>query len=225
MPLAYSENLIAVAILVLPAYLAGVPPIAVYNLAFLLGFALSGYGAYVLARMVSGSTIGAIAGGIFFAFCSFKFDHLPHMQIIFSAWVPLLLAALLAFWEQPNVARGALLTLAWVANGLTNIYFLLFAAVAIVFTVLILAIIRPRGWRFYAGLAATTIAAVVILYPFLKPYREVSQHYKYVRSIEEVRSGSASVDELDRAGGREPRVRERARVRRCSSRRSSSFRG
>ena len=191
-PLAYSENLIAVGILVLPAYLAGASPIAVYNLAFLLGFALSGYGAYVLARMVSGHTIGSIAGGIFFAFCSFKFHHVPHMQIIFSAWVPLLLAALLAFWEKPNWRRGALLTLAWVANGLTNIYFLLFASVAIVFTVLILAIIRPRGWRFYAGLAATTIAAVVILYPFLQPYREVSQRYKYARSIDEVRSGSAT---------------------------------
>jgi hypothetical protein len=196
-PLAYSENLIAPAILVLPAYLAGLPPIAVYNLAFLLGFALSGYGAYVLARSVldrttSGSTIGAIAGGIFFAFCAFKFDHLPHVQIIFSAWVPLLLAALLAFWERPNWRRGALLTLAWVANGLTNIYFLLFVAVAIAFTVLVLAIIRPRGWRFYAALAATTIAAVVILYPFLKPYRDVSQRYQYVRTMDEVRNGSAS---------------------------------
>lgn len=191
-PLAYSENLVAVAILVLPAYLAGASPIAVYNLAVLLGFALSGYGAYVLARMVSGSTIGAIAGGIFFAFCSFKFDHLPHMQILFSAWMPLLLAALLAFWERPTRRNGILLTLAWVANGLTNIYFLLFAAVAVIFTVLVLGVIRPRGWRFYAGLAAATIAAVVILYPFLKPYRDISKQYKYVRKIEEVRAGSAT---------------------------------
>ena len=33
------------------------------------------------------------------------------------------------------------------------------------------------------------MAAVLILYPFLKPYREVSQHYKHVRTIDEVRSG------------------------------------
>ncbi len=190
-PLAYSENLIAVAILMLPAWLAGASPIAVYNLAVLLGFALSGYGAFVLARMVSQSTIGAIAAGIFFAFCSFKFDHLPHMQIIFSVWVPLLLAALLAFWEKPTWRRGALLALAWVANGLTNVYFLLFCAVAVIFTVLILGMIRPRGWRFYGALAATTIAALVILYPFLKPYRDVSQRYKYKRTVEEVQAGSA----------------------------------
>ena len=191
-PLAYSENMIAVALLVLPAYLAGAPPVAVYNIGLLLGFALSGYGAFVLARMVSKSTPGAIAGGIFYAFCSFKFDHLPHMHIIFSAWLPLLLAALLAFWERPTRRNGALFALMWVANGLTNIYFLLFAAVAVVFTVLILAIIRPRGRRFYAGLALSTIAAVVLLYPFLAPYREVSKHYNYKRRLEEVRSGSAT---------------------------------
>lgn len=190
--LANSENLIAVAILVLPAYLAGAPPIAVYNLALLLGLALSGYGAYVLARMVSGSTIGAIAGGIFFAFCSFKFDHLPHVQILFSAWVPLLLAALLAFWEEPTRRRGVWLALAWVANGLTNIYFLLFAAAAVVFTVLFLGTVRPRPWRFYAKLAAVTIAAVVVLYPFLKPYRDLSKQYKHVRRVEEVKGGSAT---------------------------------
>ena len=192
LPLAYSENFVAPALLVLPFWLAGVTPIAVYNIAFLLGFALSGYGAYVVARMVSGSTVGAVAGGIFYAFCSFKFDHLPHLQIVFSAWVPLLLAALLAYWHRPTWQRAALVTLALVANGLTNIYYLMYAAVALVFTMLVLSVVRRRSWKFYAGLAAAGIAAVLILYPFLRPYRVVSKHYHHVRNIEEVRAGSAT---------------------------------
>jgi hypothetical protein len=192
LPFAYSENLVAVAIVVMPFHLARLSAVTVYNIAFLLGFALSGYGAWVLARMVSGSTIGALAGGIFYAFCSFKFDHLPHLQIVFSPWPPLLLAALLAFWERANWQRGALVTLAIVANGLTNIYFLLFAGVAVLLTAIALAILRPRPWRFYAGLAATGLAALVILYPFLQPYRVVSKHYHYVRSFDEVRNGSAT---------------------------------
>lgn len=192
LPLAYSENLVAVAVLVLPLHVAGASPITLHNVAFLLGFALSGYGAFVLARMVSRSTAGALVGGIFFAFCAYKFDHLAHLQIIFSAWVPLLLAALLAFWEKPTWGRGALVTLAWVANGLTNIYFLMFVGVAAIFTVALLAIIRPRRWRFYAGLAAATAIAVLILLPFLLPYRTVSRHYRMVRSMEEVQNGSAT---------------------------------
>lgn len=191
LPFAYSENLFAVAIVVMPFHLAGLSAMTVYNIAFILGFALSGYGAWVLARMVTGSTVGALAGGIFYAFCSFKFDHLPHLQIVFSPWPPLLLAALLAYWDRPNWRRGALLALAIVANGLTNIYFLLFCGVAALFTVVALAVIAPRPWRFYLGLGATVLAAGLMLYPFLQPYRVVSKHYDYVRSFDQVRDGSA----------------------------------
>ena len=192
LPFAYSENLFAVAIVVLPFFLAGVSAIALHNIAFILGFALSGYGAWVLARMVSGSTVGALAGGIAYAFCSFKFDHLPHLQIVFSPWPPLLLAALLGFWERANWKRGLALALLIVANALTNIYFLLFCGVAMLFTVIVLAIIRPRPLRFYGALAASVIAAGILLYPFLQPYRVVSKHYRYVRTFDQVRDGSAT---------------------------------
>jgi hypothetical protein len=192
LPLAYSENFIAPALLVLPFHLAGLTPVVVYNLCVLLGFALSGYGAWVLARMVSGSTIGALAGGTFFAFCSFKFDHLSHLQILFSAWVPLLLAAVLAYWERPNWKRGALVTLVLVANGLTNIYYLMYATVALAFVVVLLMIIRRRPLKVYAGLAVAAMAGVLLLYPFLAPYRTVSKKYEHVRHIEEVEAGSAS---------------------------------
>ena len=192
LPFAYSENLVAIALVVMPFHLAGMSAMQVYNIAFILGFALSGYGAWVLARMVSGSIVGALAAGIFYAFCSFKFDHLPHLQIVFSPWPPLLLAALLWFWERANWKRGLALALMIVANGLTNIYFLLFCGVAMLFTVIALAIIRPRPWKFYAGLGAAVIAAGILLYPFLQPYRVVSKHYQYVRSFDQVRDGSAS---------------------------------
>jgi hypothetical protein len=190
-PLAYSENLIAVGVLVLPFHLAGLPPIAVYNIAMLLGFALSGYGAFVLARMVSGSTIGALIGGIFFAFCSYKFDHLAHLQLVFSAWVPLTLAALLAFWQRATWKRGAALALVLLLGGLTNIYLLMFAGVATLFTIALLATIEPRDKRFFARLAVTFVVAAALLYPFLNPYRQVSKHYKLVRQSEEVERFSA----------------------------------
>ncbi|MEO8382283.1 MAG: hypothetical protein ABI779_21665, partial [Acidobacteriota bacterium] len=192
LPLAYSENLIAVAVLMLPLHLAGVAPLTIHNVAFLLGFALSGYAAFVLARMATRNTLGSLIGGVFYAFCCFKFDHIAHLQIIFSPWVPLLLAALLAFWEKPQWGRGVLLTLVWVANGLTNIYFLLFLSVAVTFTVPLLAVIRPRGWRFYLGLGASTLAAVLLLMPFLTPYRNVSKHYHVVREAAEVQRGAAT---------------------------------
>lgn len=192
LPLAYSENLIAVALLVLPLQLAGASPVTLHNVAYLLGFALSGYGAFVLSRLVTRNTIAAFVGGIFYAFCAYKFDHVAHLHIIFSPFVPLLLAALLAFRERPTLPRGALLTLAWVANGLSNIYFLMFSGVTVLLTVALLAVIQPRGWKFHLKLALSTALAVLILVPFLLPYRTVSKTYDMVRTEEEVRSGSAS---------------------------------
>ncbi|HVE71461.1 MAG TPA: hypothetical protein VNI54_08845 [Thermoanaerobaculia bacterium] len=192
LPFAYSENLFAVAVVVMPFFLAGMSPMAVYNVAFLLGFALSGYGAWVLARHVSGSTVGSLAGGIFYAFCSFKFDHLPHLQIVFSPWPPLMLVALLWFWERVTWKRGAFLAAMIVANSLTNIYFLLFCGVAMLFTVIALQIITPRRVRFYGALGATVLAAGLVMYPFLRPYQVVSNHYRYVRSFDQVRDGSAT---------------------------------
>ena len=53
-PLAYSEHLVGIALLSLPFYAFGLAPITVYNIAMLIGFALSAYGGYVLARVVTG---------------------------------------------------------------------------------------------------------------------------------------------------------------------------
>src|ERR1041385_6854089 len=62
LPLAYSENMIGIAILVFPFYLRGANAITLHSIATILGFAMSGYGAYVLARMVSDSPIAAAMG-------------------------------------------------------------------------------------------------------------------------------------------------------------------
>jgi hypothetical protein len=177
-PLAYSENLVGAAILVLPFWLAGCTPITLYNIAMLLGFALSGYGCYVLARMVVGSVPGAIAAGVFFAFSPFKIDHLAHVQIICSGWLPLMFAALLAFWRAPSPRRAVLLALAFVMNGLTNVHYFLFGSFTLALTIVFLAVIdRPRDRKFWALLVGALVAGSLVLLPVMLPYRAVSREY------------------------------------------------
>src|SRR6266480_360888 len=62
-PLAYSENMIAVAAAVLPFHAAGVPPIGVYNIAVLLGLTLSAYAGYVLAAVILSVSEGSVWRG------------------------------------------------------------------------------------------------------------------------------------------------------------------
>ena len=95
--LAFSEHMTGIALIVLPFHLAGLPALTVYNLALLLGFAFSCYGAFVLGRVITRSTSASLIAGVIHAFASFKIAHVQHLQIVWSGWLPLLLAALLLY--------------------------------------------------------------------------------------------------------------------------------
>ena len=187
LPLAYSEHLTGVALLVLPFHLAGVPPIALHNIAILIGFALSGYGAFVLARLFVPSFVPCLIAGIFYAFVSFKFDHLPHVQIISSGWIPLALAALILYWREPSKRNALLFAGAFVMNGLSNVYYLLFVSAALGMTLIFwLAAAPRRDRRFWLTLLGACALAAVVLLPFLLPYRTVSKAYDLKRLPHEV---------------------------------------
>lgn len=193
MPLAFSENLIGIAIFAIPFQLAGLAPLTVYNILLLLGFTHAGYGAFVLARVVTRATLPSIIGGIFFAFVSYKFDQLSHVQVLWSGWLPLLLAAVIAYWRRPSIGRAALVFGAFVINGLTNIHFLLFGGVALLLTIAVLAVLdSKRDARFWIQLASALALAGLVLLPVLLPYRHVAELYGMRRSRDEVRSGSAT---------------------------------
>jgi hypothetical protein len=190
--LAYSENLIGVSLFVLPFHLAGAHPIAVYNLALLLGFAWSGYGAFVLARVVTRSVAASLVAGVVFAFVPFKWDHLSHMQLQWSGWIPLLLAAVIVHWRTPSTRTALLLTGAFVMNGLTNVHYFLFGSFTAVIAVIVLAIAgERRDRRFWLRLAAAFVVGGLVLLPFLLPYRIISRELGAVRTEGDAISGSA----------------------------------
>jgi hypothetical protein len=188
--LALSEHMTGIALLVLPFHLAGLSAIALHNVAMLLSFALSGYGAFVLARMIAGDAPAALIAGVFYAFVSFKFDHLAHVQIIASGWIPLTLAALLLFLRGGSRRDAALFAAAFTMNGLTNIYWLDFTSFAVVATIVFL---ESAGQRFHRRrLAFALIASAIVLLPFLIPYEIVSKEYRMYRTSFEATRGSAT---------------------------------
>ena len=191
-PLAYSENLVAVALIALPFHFFGAGPMLVYNIAFLLGFALAGYGASVLARVCGRSLFASMIAGVLFAFCQFKFDHLSHIQIVWSGWLPLMLAALFAYWRRPTTWGAVWLGAAFVANGLTNIHWLLFGSFALAMTIAFFTLVEWPGWKTLAGAVAALAIGSAILLPFLLPYRAVSHAYNAKRSPDEVLFYSAT---------------------------------
>lgn len=184
--LAYSENLYGIALLLFPVRFAGAAPLAAYNLAMIAGFALCGTGAYVLVHRLTRSVPASVAAGVFYMLVPFRFVHLSQVQHVWGGWLPLLLAALLAYARRPSWKRGAVFAAMFVMNGLTNIHYLLFGAFA---TAVTAALLVPRAhWR---NLVLPTLVALLVLAPFLYPYVAVAKTYGMQRSADEVMRYSA----------------------------------
>ena len=182
--LAYSENLYGIALLLFPLRAVGITPITAHNVAILGGFALSGYAAYLLGRLITGSSLAGIASGVFYAFVPFRFTQVTHVQHVWGATLPLLLASLLWYARKPTWRRAAFFAATFLFNGLCNIHWLLFGSVAIAMTVVV---VRPR----ILPLATCTGVAAVLLGLFLQPYFSVAEMYGMQRSWQETMSFSA----------------------------------
>lgn len=203
MPLAFSENLFGIALVVLPFSRLGLAPLVVYNIAVLLGFAFCGYGASVLAREVSGSTGAAFVVGILYAFTQFRLDHLAHLQLIWGGWLPLILAAIIAYWRRPSWKLAIGLGGALLMNGLSNVHLLLFAGIAAPVALTVLALAGPRrDKRFWMRIAITGGVAMMLMVPVLLPYRTVAKLYGMHRSEAEALWGSADWSDWLMASGR-----------------------
>lgn len=189
--LAFSENMLAIALVMAPFRKLGLSPVATYNLASIFGFTLGCYGASVLARAAGRSLFAGVVTGLGFGFCQFFFDHLPHLQITWSGWIPLILAGLLYYWQAPSAKRAALPAAAFLANALTNIYFMLFATAALAITLAFLALAGPRrSLRAWIHLGVAFVVAGILLYPVLRPYQIASKTYNMKRGSGEVGSGA-----------------------------------
>ncbi|MBI2214919.1 MAG: hypothetical protein HYU52_14830, partial [Acidobacteria bacterium] len=195
--IAFSENLIGITVFFLPLYAAGVEPLTIYNIALLLGFAFSGYAAYVLGRLVTGSRAGGLIAGVFYAFMPFRFDHLPHLQHVWSGWLPLALAGLIWYGRKPSWQRASLLGLPLILNGLSNGHWLLFGGVATGLGAMLLAILSRRTFdrRFWIPLIVSLAIAHGILFVALRPYGIAADLYGMRRWAGEAKAYSAKLSD------------------------------
>jgi hypothetical protein len=188
--MALSEHLLGLSLVATPLQLAGVNPIAAYNVCLLLTYALSGFFAFLLGRHLTGSTFAGACAGLAFGFSPYRASQLAHIQVLSSQWMPLALLGLHAYLTTG--ARRWLLVfgVAWVIQALSNGYFLLF------FPVLVVAWLAwfvdwRRAPRRGMAILSTWIVASLALLPVLLKYREVHERLGLTRKVTEIRDFSA----------------------------------
>jgi hypothetical protein len=191
--LAFGESDYGISLFFFPLFALGFRPLTVYSVAAFLSFPFSGYGAFRLARTLSGSRVAAWVAGIVFAFLPYRFNQLSHLPILFAGWIPLLFEALVLFVRRRTWTRAGWLGLAFVMNALTCLAWFILTPIPLGLSAAILAS-RHKLWRdrgFWIRSGTSLCVASLVLLPFLLPYRYVAQLNGFGRSAAEVQTYSA----------------------------------
>jgi hypothetical protein len=193
--LAYSEHLLPQALQILPLYALTKNPILCYNLLFLSTIVLSGLGAYLLVRELTGSPLAGFVAGLLFAFAPYRLAQSPHLQVLSSQWMPFALYGLRRYFESRRMKPLLWAAVALAAQNLSCGYYLLyFAPFPVAYALWEMAgrhLLRDgRTWLHM--LAGGSLTAALTL-PVLVPYMELNQRLGMARSFNEVASYSADV--------------------------------
>ena len=181
--LAYSENFWGLALPLFPAFALGARPLTVQGLGMFLGFALSAFGAFRLARTLTGSAGAGWVSGIAFGFALYRFHQLPHLPYVSAGWMALLIEAAVLFARQPSRRRAAWLGAAFFLNAVSVIHWFVLSIIPLGATLLLVArrhrTLGSRDlWR--RGAVAAGIAGLALL-PFLLPYLRLARGSGLVR--------------------------------------------
>jgi hypothetical protein len=201
--LAYSEHFIAQAVQVLPIWAVTGNPILCYNLLYLSTFVLSGLGAYLCVRELTGDPRAAFVAGVLFAFAPYRFPQSSHLQVLSSQWMPFALYGFRRYFDAMDAGAprgggwrpltGAVAAL--IAQNLSCTYYLMFFSPFVAAYVL-WEIWRRSLWsrrRLWLHLAAGAAIVTAVTVPLLLPYVAVQDQLQIARSRGELSMYAADV--------------------------------
>ncbi|MGC8878080.1 MAG: hypothetical protein ACP5R2_02530 [Anaerolineae bacterium] len=204
--LAYSEHLLATALLAMPLQVASGQPLLAYNITLLVSFALCGLGMYLLCLRWTGGRTAALIAGLAYAFAPYRLASISHLQLLTVQWLPFSVLALDQLLDRIGQgSKGAsfserehgstwkavmLFALFTVLQMLSSWYLAVFTALVLI--LYLLAWTRRYGWRrmFRAlpWLFSGGVIVVLVVIPAAIPYLQVLPHLEATRPAEMVSS-------------------------------------
>jgi len=151
-------------------------PVLAFNAVVWAGLALSGFGAWLLARRVTGDPVCA-------ALAMVVYGASPHLlgqayngisETVCAGWLPLSLWCVLRLLDRPTWRRALALGLSGAACMLTSWYYGLFAALGGLLLVVWTALRQPKGvpWgRSLARLVGSAGLALLLVLPMLAVFQ------------------------------------------------------
>ena len=180
--MALSETLLGLAPLTVPLQWAGASPILAYNIAFLLSFPAAALAAHALAYRLTGRHDAALLAGLGYGFSPYRAAQLPHLQVLWSCWMPLGLLGLHRYLDSHRSRFLVLAGVCWVLNGFTTGYFLMYFAVLVALWMLWFA----RAWREWLAVAGALGLASLAMAPVLLGYVQRQRALRLTRNSGEL---------------------------------------
>ena len=185
--LAYSEHQIGSALFAAPVIAFGGNPLLAMNLVVLFSCALSGIGAFFLARELGLGWYGALVCGIVFTLTPPRFFRLGQLHLATVQWIPFCLALLHRYARGGSTRHlagaGLLFTLQAWSGGQSGL-FLALAALALGLYLLVLGEVKPQS-RLAVDFAGTMLVVLALNIPFLLPYLRVQRALGLERTLQE----------------------------------------
>jgi hypothetical protein len=201
--LAFSEPLLAPALLGAPLAWLGGSPVLVYNLLLIAGLALTAFATYALVYEWTGDRSAGLLAGSAFAFNTHTLTRLAHLQGIHIYGLPLALLALDRLLVHGRLRDAVFLSACLATMTYTSGYLAVFGAVAVALAVAARARDWSGRWRpVIANLGVAAALTAVAALPVYLPYRSVAQEYGMARSLEQVTQFSATPAGYLATGGR-----------------------
>jgi hypothetical protein len=192
--LAYSDATLLEGLVAAPFLWAHVPPLLVYNLLLLAGFAGSGLAMFVLVRHLTGSAGASIVAAAIFTMAPYRIEHFMHLELQWTMFVPLTVWALHRSVDTGSAKFGVLAgTFLWL-QVLSCIYYGVFLAMLLLVFAPML-ILGARSSRVRPAITAVLAAAgvsIALTLPYALPYRAAA-HDLGVRDAGEIARYSATL--------------------------------
>ena len=183
--LAFDELSFAEAVMAAPFYWLLGNPVLSHNIVLFATFALSGYGVWLLVRELTGSGWAGVIAGMAFAFSFYRMNHLPHMTLISTQWLPLvLLSAYKLIWTRRWKWAWALAAF-FTLQALSGHYLAFYTAMALggLFLFYFLVDRRLFRWQVVGKAAAGLGVSLLAMLPILVPYVQLQGAQEFKRSL------------------------------------------
>ena len=190
--LAFSDAMLLLGFMAAPLIWAGVHVFVVHNLLVVAAFWATSFFTYRLCHKLTGDDWAALIGAVVAAYAPYRFGHIAHLELLWTAFLPVGLGALVRIYEHPTARNAGSLALAVAAQTLCSIYYGIYFVIYLGIAAVGLTLKRSRAGllRVGATVASAAVIAAIALTPYVLIYRDARALVEE-RTTEEIERFSA----------------------------------